>query len=309
MNTTRFLLIALLFVNFHAVAWAQDAKTESAMKKAGAAVEVYKKTTDSEGKPVELNIYIFHPKNHQNDQAKPAIVFFFGGGWRSGTPGQFTKHCQYLADRGMVAMTADYRVSSRQGTKAVACVRDGKSAVRWIRENAKRLGIDPNRVAAGGGSAGGHVAACTGVIESLDEESENSEISSQPNVLVLFNPALVTAPIEDAPKISKGMKERISRLKERAGVEPESISPVHHISKNEPPTIIFHGKADKTVPYSTAEIFAKKMEEKGSDCELVGYAGQGHGFFNAGRKKGKYAETVKEMDRFLVEQKFLKSKN
>ena len=69
----------------------------------------------------------------------------------------------------MVAMTADYRVASRHGTQARHCVADGKSAVRWIRQHAGRLGVDPHRVAAGGGSAGGHGAACTGVIAQGDE--------------------------------------------------------------------------------------------------------------------------------------------
>ena len=115
--------------------------------------EVYKTIGD-----VKLKIYIYEPKSHKAGVKRPAIVFFFGGGWRGGTPKQFQEHCRYLASKGMVAMTADYRVSSRQGTKPFHCVRDGKSAVRWIRQNARRLGVDPGRIATGGGSAGGHVA-------------------------------------------------------------------------------------------------------------------------------------------------------
>ena len=91
---------------------------------------------------------------------------------------------------------ADYRVRSRHNTLAVTCVEDGKSAVRWIRKNAERLGIDPNRIAAGGGSAGGHVAACAGVVPGLDAANESVEISSVPNALALFNPAMMLAPIE-----------------------------------------------------------------------------------------------------------------
>ena len=85
-------------------------------------------------------------------------------------------------------MTADYRVSSRHGTQVVHCVADGKSAVRWIRANAKRLGVDAERIAAGGGSAGGHVAACTGVISGLDAPDEDTSLSSVPNAMALFNP-------------------------------------------------------------------------------------------------------------------------
>ena len=100
----------------------------------------------------------YFPDDHRPGDKRAAVVFFFGGGWRGGSPGQFQHHCEYLASRGMVAMTADYRVLSRHKTKADKCAADAKSAVRWIRANAERLGVDPNRIAAGGGSAGGHVA-------------------------------------------------------------------------------------------------------------------------------------------------------
>ena len=271
--------------------------------------KVYKTTKDSKGKKVDLKIKIFLPDGHKASDQKPAIVFFFGGGWRSGSPDQFDKHCEYLAKRGMVAMTADYRVLSRQGTKAIACVEDAKSAVRWIRKNSKQLGVDPEKIAAGGGSAGGHVAAATGTIKKFDSPEENSDVSSVPNALVLFNPALVLAPIEGAEASRQKFDERrLTELEKRMGTKPVNLSPIHHVAKGVPPTIIFHGKADKTVPYWTAEKFSEAMKEKSNRCELKGYADQGHGFFNAKRKNGKYKETVQQMDQFLVSLGFLKEK-
>ena len=157
--------------------------------------EVYKTVGD-----VKLKVYIYEPKGHKAVAKRPAIVFFFGGGWNGGTPKQFQEHCRYLASKGMVAMAADYRVASRQGTKPLHCARDGKSAVRWIRQNAKRLGIDPNRVASGGGSAGGHVAACTGTLPKHDEPGEDLKVSSVPNAMVLYNPVVITTEV-------KGYKE------------------------------------------------------------------------------------------------------
>jgi len=97
----------------------------------GARVEVYKKAGDA-----SLRMYIFEPPGHKPSDQRPAIVFFFGGAWKKGSPAQFEQHCRYLASRGILAMTADYRVSSRHGTKARHCVEDGKSAVRWIRVQA-----------------------------------------------------------------------------------------------------------------------------------------------------------------------------
>lgn len=261
----------------------------------GAQVEVYKSIGD-----VKLNAYIFHPKTSAgaNRSPRPAIIFFFGGGWRSGSPTQFENHCRYLAERGMVAITADYRVASRHEVKAVSCVADAKSAIRWVRENAQRLGVDPTRIVAAGGSAGGHLAACTGVIRAFDEEREDTSISSVPNALALFNPALVLAPVGDDQSI---LPEKLEELRDRMGVEPSQLSPLHMLSGKAPPTIIFHGKEDTTVPYQTAELFAQAMKDAGNRCELIGYDDQKHGFFNYGRGDGThYQDTLNQLDAFLV---------
>ena len=296
----------ILLVGFSATAQDKPAEKKSAGKQAaqrqkkqqqhppkidGAKVEVYKTVND-----IKLNAWIFQP-TADSKTAKPAVVFFFGGGWRAGSPTQFVPHCEHLAAKGIVGIVVDYRVSSRHQVKMTACVSDAKSAIRWVRKNADRLGIDPDRIAAGGGSAGGHLAAATALLPGFDESTENQSISSQPNAMVLFNPALVLAPVEGQPIDDA----KLERFKQRVGVDPAKVSPYHHISENVPPAIIFHGKADATVPYATAEVFAKKMNDKGNRCELVGYEGQGHGFFNV-RKSGSeyFRKTVAEMDKFLA---------
>ena len=76
------------------------------------------------------------PDAEQPTDKRPAIVFFLGGGWKSGTPAQFQEHAKHFAARGMVAISADYRVASRHDVKAAACVADAKSAIRWVRESA-----------------------------------------------------------------------------------------------------------------------------------------------------------------------------
>ena len=298
------LMILLTVATLASTCWAQQAprprKTQAKYppELAGARTEVYKTIGD-----VKLNIYIFEPSDETKGEGRSAIVFFFGGGWRSGSPKQFEEHCKYLASRGMVAMAADYRVSSRHGTKALQCVADGKSAVRWIRANAKRLGIDASRVAVGGGSAGGHVAACTGTIDGLDEAGEDLSVSSRPDCLVLFNPAVVLAPVGDQLPFPK---ERMAGLMSRMGIEPEKLSPYHHVSKGAPPTIVFHGTGDTTVPYRTVELFAERMQEVGNTCRLVPFDGRPHGFFNYGRNgNGDFKASVRAMDEFLVEKGFL----
>ncbi len=255
----------------------------------GAKVETYKKVGDT-----ELKVWIFSPKEPAKKQ--PAIVFFFGGGWKSGTPAQFERHCRHFAERGIVAIAADYRVASRHDVKPAQCVADAKSCIRWVRTNAERLGIDPERIVAAGGSAGGHLAGSTATLPTLDEPGEDSKISSVPNALVLFNPCLITAPIEGVQWDGFG---RITA--DKAGCEPTALSPMHHLRKDLPPTLIVHGKADTTVPYNTVEAYTAAAKKLGNRCELIGYADQPHGFFNG----AKYAETLQAADEFLVSLKYL----
>src|SRR5262245_31214043 len=87
----------------------------------GARTEVYKKVGAT-----ELKLWIYEPPGHLPTNRTPAIVFFFGGGWTNGTPAQFEQHCRYLASRGMVAMTADYRVASRSAVQVSDCIEDAK---------------------------------------------------------------------------------------------------------------------------------------------------------------------------------------
>jgi acetyl esterase/lipase len=248
---------------------------------------VYKTVGD-----VELKIHIFEPEG--GGERRPAIVFFFGGGWVGGNPGQFYPQCKYLASRGMVAMSAEYRVKSRHGTSPFECVKDGKSALRWVRVHADELGIDVDKVVAGGGSAGGHVAACTGVIPGVEEDGEDLSVSSVPNAMVLFNP------VADTTSLGYGQ--------EKLGGRAEELSPAHHVKAGAPPTIIFHGKDDTTVPYENVERFRDKMKEAENTCELVGFEGKKHGFFNYGRDKTSFDETMEAAGAFLVKHGFLAAK-
>lgn len=272
----------------------------------GTTSEVYRTVGD-----VELNIYLCNPEGHSADDTRPAIVFFFGGGWRSGSPQQFLPHCRYLADRGMVAAIADYRVASRHGVTANECVEDAKSAVRWLRANADRLGIDPDRIAAGGGSAGGHLAAATAILPGHDPDPDG--VSPIPNALILFNPATVLAPVDGDPLPTQEQRERFAALEERFGASPESMSPYHHLRQGLPPTMIFHGTADETVPHATADRFCLGLRKHKARCDFVSYHDQGHGFFNFGRGEGDeknkwYEDTVSRMDGFLYSLEWLDPK-
>jgi len=239
--------------------------------------EFYRKVGD-----VELNLWII---GRGQGAARPAAVFFFGGGWTNGSPSQFQKHAELLASKGMTVLLADYRVKSRHNVAVPACIADAKAAIRWTRANAKRLNIDPKRIAAGGGSAGGHLAAATAVLPGF-EDGDHMKVSSKPNALLLFNPALV-------------LTSQTPGGVERLGGDARAVSPIDHVTKSAPPTIIFHGKADTTVPYKTAEAYQKKAAGLGAKCILEGYDGQAHGFFNHGREGDYYAKTTTRMLEFL----------
>lgn len=285
--------ILVLSVTFAA---AQDAKQRGRRtyppEMPGAKEETYKTVGDT-----KLKLFIYEPDDLKAGDARPAVVFFFGGGWRGGSPRQFLPQSKYLATRGMVAMAADYRVASRNHVKAIDCVRDAKSAIRYVRKNSARLGIDPNRIVAAGGSAGGHLAAATGTIDGFDEPGEDTSTSSRPNAMLLFNPAVVLAPVEGIELD----EERLKGLADRVGTEPRELSPYHHVAKGVPPTAIFHGKADSTVPHATVVAFARAMQDAGNRCELFSYDDQGHGFFNYGRGRNEmFVATMKAADKFLA---------
>ena len=240
------------------------------------------KTADN----AKLRLHIFQPQNTSNK--RPAIIFFHGGNWRSGGPAQFYEHCRYFASRGMVAVAAEYRVMRKFKITPAQCVTDAKSAVRYLRKNAVAMKIDPDKIVAAGGSAGGHIALCTAAIEGLDEKDEDLSISSVPNALVLYNPVVDTS--------EKGFGK--DTLKD----DWQKLSPVHNIKENLPPTIIMHGTADETVPFENVERFTKLMNKNNNDCRLIPYPDCKHRFFNynqSGDNKN-FVSTLRDSDEFLI---------
>jgi acetyl esterase/lipase len=204
----------------------------------------------------------------------------------------------------MIAFAADYRVGSRHQAKVFDCIADAKSAIRWVRSHAEKFHIDRARIVAAGGSAGGHLAACTALIDEFEEASEDKGVSSHPNAMVLFNPAVMLAPGDTIDEDS--LQRTLRPFERRFGVEPTRISPFHHVKKGICPTLILHGKNDRIVPYQTVELFEQAMTKDGNDCRLVGYEGQSHGFFNKRGNNDKYFHaTLRELDEFLTSIKFL----
>jgi acetyl esterase/lipase len=246
---------------------------------------IYKKT-----KQGELAVYIHYPCDWTPKDKRPAIVFFFGGGWIRGNINQFKYQAEYLAGRGMIAARADYRVKSRHGTLASKCVEDGKSVIRWLRIHADTLGLDPNRIVASGGSAGGHVAACTFIVAGFESTSEDVTVSSRPNLMVLFNPVLdATA----AKRVNRMGSQEIAN----------ALSPNLHLKNNIPPSIIFYGTQDSLI--DQGKVYLQRAKQLGVESTLYTAVGVGHGFFN---KQPWLNETLYLTDLFLSEQGYIPGK-
>lgn len=234
----------------------------------------------------DLKLYVLAPSKAGGPF--PAIVFFHGGGWRGGRPTQFNHQAARLVERGMVAVQVEYRLLKREGkVPPEVCVRDAKSAMRWVRAHAAQWNIDPRRIAAGGGSAGGHLAAFTGLVDGLDDPADNTAVSPKPAALALFNPVFDNGPT------GYGYDLIGERYKE--------FSPLHNIRKGIPPAIVFVGSQDKLLPVATVKAFCEHARAVGAKCEYRVYQDQPHGFFNY-REEGDnryYKETLAETERFF----------
>ncbi len=239
---------------------------------------------------LELRLRLYYPPDVDPRENFPAIIFFFGGGWTGGTWNQFIPHARYFARRGMIAILAEYRVRSRNGTTPFEAVMDAKSAIRYLRAHAGTLQIDPGLIVASGGSAGGHLAAATGTLPGLEQPGEDLSVSSVPNALVLFNPVFDNGP--------EGYGY------DKIGERYPEISPLHNIRPGVPPAIVFLGTEDRLIPVETARIYCQKMQEAGSRCALRLFEGQPHGFFNFGNTEY-FNLTVLGADSFLVDLGYL----
>lgn len=231
-----------------------------------------------------LQMTVYYPETLPRAANHPAIVFFFGGGWNNGSIKQFEPQAKYLSKRGMVCFLVEYRVKTRHQTSPFESLKDAKSAMRFIRKYAPRFHIDPTKIVAAGGSAGGHLAAATALIDGYNEPTDDLSVSCVPNALVLFNPVFDNGPG------GYGF--------ERIGEAYKHFSPLHNIKAGAPPTLVLLGTNDALIPVETAQYYQKVMQKVGSRCDLRLYENQIHGFFNYANVEY-YTKTLTEADTFL----------
>jgi len=207
-----------------------------------------------------IGVRVFTP-SHSDDKPRSAIVLFHGGGWNEGDASWMDSIATQYANLGMVAISVDYRLA-RDGTTPFDAVADARNAIRWVRQEAARLGVNPNKVAALGTSAGAHLAASAAIFD----EPWGSDSSSVPNALVLRSPAISVATSTWFQKLSGGASQAAA------------LSPALHVRAGLPPMILLQGEQDNVTPASDARQFCQRMQERGNTCKLKVYPEVGHLF-------------------------------
>lgn len=232
----------------------------------------------------ELYLHMLEPEGWQATDKRPCFIIIHGGGWTGGQPQRMYPFADHYRRQGMVGISVQYRLLDKERNQTVFdCVKDGRSAVRFVRSHAEILGIDPGRIIVCGGSAGGHVAAGTALFEGVDEEGESTEISSVPQALVLLFPVIDTS--------AAGYGNA------KIGENWRTLSPLHNVHAGVPPCILFHGTGDTVTPFSGAQAFQEAMHAAGNRCELIAHPDGKHGYLMSDRPV--YLKTLQQADEFL----------
>lgn len=234
-----------------------------------------------------LSLHFFEPATSAN-QPRPCVLLIHSGGWEKGSPERYYFLARPLRDMGFVVAVMQYRLCDPKATPPVTvfdAVIDSRDALRYLRTHARELNIDPARLVACGGSAGGHLAA--GLVLFTDD-TPGATATPPPAALMLFNPVI------DTSKAGYGQA--------RIGPDWQKISPLHHVRAGMPPTLMFHGTTDRTVPFAGAQAFHDTMLRAGNVSEFHPFTDGDHGYY---QKEPIFSQTMETIHRFCFAQKLL----
>ncbi len=282
MKQTAMLLGFLIFNS--AISMAQDIKV------------LEKEITYKKVSGQELTAYMFYTESSQQKNENTAIALFHGGGWVFGDPSEFFEACKRYARKGYITFSFQYRLSRNEdGTypnptiTPVESTKDARSAIRWLKENAETLKINPDKIVVGGQSAGGQLAMSTALLDNINENTDNLQINPKPVALLLYSSNVNT------------MEAWIDMLLGNRREEIWSISPYHNLKKEMPPVIEFRGDQDDQVLPYTVGMFKAKMLELGNYYEEHVYPGMKHYLAPDNKKYATYfdEEILEKTDAFL----------
>ena len=218
-----------------------------------------------EGAPERMQLFVFKPVGWSERDRRPALVFFFGGGWTHGTPERAAAWAKYAASIGLVGIVPDYRTKERFDTSPLEAVADGRAALHWVEEHATELGVARHLIIVGGTSSGGHVALWTALGSTPPGSVPREAPTAKPAALILFSAVSDTS-------VATGYTPF------RFGENSTALSPLHQLDARMPPVLAFHGNADRTVPCRQAVALRDKLTAEGNLCELVIVPGGDHEF-------------------------------
>jgi acetyl esterase len=240
----------------------------------------YKKVGD-----LELRLRLFEPSGHQPADRRPCFLAIHGGGWVAGTPTIMYAVGDSFARRGWVVASMEYRFATKDGAATVFdSVRDVRSAVRYLRSHAAELGIDPQKILAGGRSAGGHLAVAAALCDGVDDPQDDPRVSCVPNVLALYSPVIDTS--------AEGYGHEL------IGERWRELSPRHLVRPGLPPTLVLHGTRDTVTPVVGAKAFHEAMQKVGNRSELVLHEGGGHSYMM--RTEALFLDAMERTARFAA---------
>lgn len=223
-----------------------------------------------------LKLDVFTPPGLQPGKLRPVMVLFHGGGWVRGTRDVMYPECRYFVQRGFVTITASYSLLKQGERDKSICLRDVKSAVRWVLQHAQELHADSTQLVMGGSSAGGHLSSMAALDTSINAIGE-TPIPIRPKALILLNPAY-------------------------AATDPVAVAPFDKVNKQSPAVIQFFGSADEWK--SGGDKFRAVLDSVGVHNEYWIADGGPHTFY---RQQEWAGETMYKMDAFLVSLGILKS--
>ncbi len=264
--TTTVLLTAFASIVLFGLAEAQAAKRTRPLDPLAAKMEPDRKVLFKTVGDRELFLHVFLPPGFKEGDKRACMVAIHGGGWTGMNSRYFYPFAHRLARKGMVGISIDYRLANaKKGVTVFDCVKDVRSAMRYVRTHAADLGVDPGRIAVCGGSAGGHLAVATSLFDKVNDAADDLSVSTEAAAMILYYPVIDTS--------EKGYGQR------KIGERWKELSPVDNPRKGLPPTLILHGTGDVTTPFAGAAEFVKRSRALGNDVRIIAHEGGVHGYF------------------------------
>lgn len=244
----------------------------------------------------KLELHIFEPAGFKVADHRTCFVVIHGGGWVFGKAKTVYSFADHFEKLGCVGVSVEYRTIAKEKNPANTntvfdCVKDARSAIRYLRQHATELGIDPQKIIVSGTSAGGHLAASTALCDGIDETGDDLKISSVPNALVLYFPVIDTS--------TNGYGNA------KCGEKWQELSPLLRVKPGLPPTLVFHGTNDTICPFEGSQAFTDAMQKAGNRCELIPHEGGRHGYLEPSRSMESFNEAMKQTEDFLISLKLV----